>query len=100
MVGNNLSAVTRAQQAAAYPLGLAKAFCRGALQQMQLDYCDSLAADSAYPVEDAFPREPRLRSRSPPRGRLHGDQAIKVGAEGAAFAAAGEEGASPTHSVV
>ncbi|CAK0817009.1 unnamed protein product [Prorocentrum cordatum] len=56
-----------AQQAAAYPVGLAKAFCRGVFQHMQIDYRSSLVMDAAFPVEDAFPRE-RSRSRRPPRG--------------------------------
>ena len=56
--------------AAACPWGLAQAFCRGVLQQMKLDYHDSLAFDAAYPVEDAFPRD-RSRSRSPPREEPH-----------------------------
>ncbi|CAK0903623.1 unnamed protein product, partial [Prorocentrum cordatum] len=45
----------RAQQAAAYPLGLAKAFCRGVFQQMQIDYRGSLVMDAAFP--DAPPAE-------------------------------------------
>ncbi|CAK0848557.1 unnamed protein product, partial [Prorocentrum cordatum] len=66
LLGRN-SGGYRAQQAAAYPVGLAKAFCRGVLQQMQIDYRSSLVMDAAFPVEDAFPHE-RPRSRSPPRG--------------------------------
>ncbi|CAK0904737.1 unnamed protein product [Prorocentrum cordatum] len=66
LLGKN-SGGYRTQQAAAYPVGLAKAFCRGVFQQMQIDYRSSLVMDAAFLVEDAFPRE-RSRSRSPPRG--------------------------------
>ncbi|CAK0841114.1 unnamed protein product [Prorocentrum cordatum] len=66
LLGKN-SGGYRAQQAATYPSGLAKAFCRGVFQQMQIDYRSSLVMDAAFPVEDASPRE-RSRARSPPRG--------------------------------
>ncbi|CAK0838030.1 unnamed protein product [Prorocentrum cordatum] len=54
LLGRN-SGGYRAQQAAAYPVGLAKAFCRGVLQQMQIDYRSSLVMDAAFP--DAPPAE-------------------------------------------
>ncbi|CAK0789613.1 unnamed protein product [Prorocentrum cordatum] len=59
--------VAKGAAGGSYPVGLAKAFCRGVLQQMQIDYRSSLVMDAAFLVEDAFPRE-RSRSRSPPRG--------------------------------
>ncbi|CAK0815738.1 unnamed protein product [Prorocentrum cordatum] len=77
LLGKN-SGGYRAQQAAAYPVGLAKAFCRGVLQQMQIDYRSSLVMDAAFPVEDAFPRE-RPRSRSPPRGEPVPEEARQEG---------------------
>ncbi|CAK0827114.1 unnamed protein product [Prorocentrum cordatum] len=77
LLGKN-SGGYRAQQAAAYPVGLAKAFCRGVLQQMQIDYRSSLVMDAAFPVEDAFPHE-RPRSRSPPRGEPVPEEAHQEG---------------------
>ncbi|CAK0828997.1 unnamed protein product, partial [Prorocentrum cordatum] len=77
LLGRN-SGGYRAPQAAAYPVGLAKAFCRGVLQQMQIDYRSSLVMDAAFPVEDAFPHE-RPRSRTPPRGEPVPEEAHQEG---------------------
>ncbi|CAK0891172.1 unnamed protein product [Prorocentrum cordatum] len=70
LLGKN-SGGYRAQQAAAYPAGLAKAFNRGVLQQMQIDYRSSLAMDAAFPVEAAAeaPEAPAEVPVRPRRGR-------------------------------
>ncbi|CAK0894249.1 unnamed protein product [Prorocentrum cordatum] len=63
LLGRN-SGGYRAQQAAAYPVGLAKAFCRGVLQQMQIDYRSSLVMDAAFP--DAPPAEAAAEAAEAP----------------------------------